>query len=411
MKQFPAGFLFGSATSAHQVEGGLTNDWTVWEQSHAEEWARHASARATYGQRPSPVWPEIKGEAKNPHNYRSGAAVDHYHRFEEDLGLAEQLGLNAYRFSVEWSRVEPRPGEYDETVLAHYQQVARACHVHGQKPVVTLWHFTLPQWAAKLGGWESDAVIERFEAYVRVVAARLGDDVLMWATLNEPEVASIMGYLMGIWPPGVRSFGRFERARRGMVRAHQAAWIVLKDMNPEFQVGFCTNQSVIQPGYRILKPATGWLNRFVNDYFPDRLASSCDWLGVQYYQRRRIGRRSRSLHSDLGWDLYPAGHRIVLQRLARYQRPLYVTESGLADGQDRHRAWYIERSLESIGEALEAGLDVRGYFHWSLLDNFEWHEGFWPKFGLAAVDRASLARRLRPSAQHYARLIRELSHR
>jgi beta-glucosidase len=181
----------------------------------------------------------------------------------------------------------------------------------------------------------------------------------------------------------------------------------LKEVDAEFQVGFCSNQSLLEPAYPLLAPAVRALDRVMNTYFADRLAAECDWIGLQYYQRRRLGGQVGGLKSDMGWGLYPAGHRILLERLARYGKPLYITESGLADGQDRHRAWYIERSLESIDEALAAGVDVRGYFHWSLLDNFEWHEGFWPKFGLISVERTTMARRLRPSARHYADLISE----
>ena len=394
---YDANFLFGSATSAHQIEGGNYNDWAEWERKSAPRLAAGVTYRTDYGQGPTPVWQEIKTAAKSEANYISGEAAGHYTRYAQDLATAQSLGLTAFRFSVEWSRVEPQKGTYDQAAIAHYVDVAKACREHGQEPFVTLWHFTLPVWAAAEGGWESEIVVRRFAEYARTMGEALKPHAKHITTLNEPEVYSAMAYLRGIWPPQRHSPARYARVRRGLVQAHIGAYDALKAMSPEFEVGFCTSQTLFEATHRLLQVA--------NDYFVKRLAPHSDWLGVQYYLKRSFGRRKLAKKNDMGWELHPEGHYEVLTRLARYKKPMFVTESGLADAADKHRAWYIEESLASIAKATSEGVDCRGYFYWSLLDNFEWHEGFWPKFGLIEVDRTTMERRLRPSAKHYAKLI------
>jgi beta-glucosidase len=272
--------------------------------------------------------------------------------------------------------------------------------------MVTLWHFTLPLWAADMGGWESEEVVERFADYAEVMGRALRTQVRLWATLNEPEVYSAEAYLLATWPPQRRSLWRYLRVRRALLRAHVAAYKVLKLVDPDFEVGLCTSQTLFDARRFWLRPAAWVGARIINDYFIDRLAYEADWLGVQYYVHRVLDRRGHGPKNDLGWELYPQGHKRILKSLARFGRPLYVTESGLADAADKHRAKYIEVSLESIAEAMAEGVDCRGYFYWSLLDNFEWHEGFWPKFGLLEVDRETLVRTVRPSARHYAGLVK-----
>ena len=379
------------------MEGGNYNDWTVWEQANAERLAREVSQSTNYGQGATPVWDEIKTAAQDPANYISGRAAGHFERYQKDIQAAKELGLNASRFSVEWARVEPEPGHYDAAAIEHYVDMARACREFGQEPFVTLWHFTLPVWAADEGGWASAVVVRQFAAYARQMGEALGPYVTHIATLNEPEVYAVMAHLRGTWPPGRHSPSGFARVRRGLVEAHMGAYTALKAVRPEFEVGFCTSQTLFEATYKLLEVA--------NDYFVKRLASRSDWLGVQFYLKRSLGRRKRAHKSDMGWELHPEGHGEVLRRLAGYGKPMYVTESGLADAADKHRAWYIGESLQAVAEAVAVGVDCRGYFYWSLLDNFEWHEGFWPKFGLLEVDRTTLERRIRPSAWHYAQLI------
>ncbi len=406
MNRFPPGFLFGSSTSAHQVEGGNRNDWTEWEKVTATEMALKTNRSTNYGQGPTPVWKVIEPQAKDPGNYISGEASGHYTRYPNDLATAQGLNLNAFRFSIEWSRVEPEKGYYDVAAIQHYVDVAKACRKFGQEPMVTLWHFSLPVWAADLGGWESEEVVARFTDYAEVMGRALQPEVHLWATLNEPEVYSAEAYLLATWPPQRRSLWRYIRVRRALLRAHVGAYKALKTVDKSFEVGLCTSQTLFDARHFFMRPVAWVGGRIINDYFVDRLAYECDWLGAQYYVHRVIDRRVRGPKSDLGWELYPQGHGRVLKGLARFGRPIYVTESGIADARDERRAHYIEVSMASIAEAIAEGVDVRGYFYWSLLDNFEWHEGFWPKFGLLDVDRETLIRTVRPSALHYASLVR-----
>ena len=401
----PDTFLFGSATSAHQVEGGTTNDWTRWERGRAKEVAKSIRSTTGYGQGPSPIWPLIKDQATSPANYISGTAADHYNRYPEDLTLAGSLGLTAYRFSVEWARIEPTKGTYDNSAIEHYVNVAQAARAAGQEPFVTLWHFTLPQWAADEGGWASADVVEHFTRYAATMASALSPVVNRIATLNEPEVYAPLAHLIGLWPPNHRSLPEFLRVRQSLVRAHKQAYAAIKTAHPHMQVGFCTSQAAFQARLLVFGPLMALVEAVANDYFVNRLKTHTDWLGAQYYVTRSLPKSDHARRSDLGWRLHPEGHATVLRKLGRHHKPIYVTESGLADATDKYRAKYIEDSLKSIAEAIADGVDCRGYFHWSLLDNFEWHEGFWPKFGLIEVDRTTMKRTIRPSAQHYAKLI------
>ena len=405
MKPLPHSFLFGSATAAHQVEGRNTNSWSVWEQANAARLAREAGPETSYGQGPTPVWDDIKAAAMSEDNYISGNGVDFYHRYKEDLKLAKGLGLNAFRFSVEWSRVEPTKGKYDQAAINHYLEMVLECRELGMEPFVTLWHFTLPVWAEEAGGFTSDDVVQRFVEYAERMGEALYRHVTFIATLNEPEVYSMLGYLLGVWPPALSSPTKFARVRRGLVRAHRGAYAALKRVHEGYEVGFCTSQSWLEPSHTILKLFKQLAQRKTTEYFTDRLHETSDWIGMQYYMKVTLKTDPTAERSDLGWALHPEGHSEVLRRLARYGKPLYVTESGLADAADKYRAWYIEETLKSIAEAVAGGVDCRGYFYWSLLDNFEWHEGYWPMFGLIEVDRATMERQVRPSARQYTRLI------
>ncbi|MFI7587515.1 glycoside hydrolase family 1 protein [Spongisporangium articulatum] len=380
-RAFPPGFLFGAAVSAHQVEGGNDNDWTAWEPGHV---------------------PEV-----------SGAAVDHYHRYREDLRLAASLGLDAFRFSVEWARVEPRPGVYDPDALQHYSDVVDACRELGLEPMITLNHFTLPRWVATAGGWSAPEVAERFGIYCGVVGQALRGRVESVCTLNEPEVLSMKTCLAGVWPGGGRlAVRRYLRVRRGLADGHRLATAALRQADSRFSIGYCCSQNPFVATTSVLEPVARAASRLYNDWFLDRLTPTCDWLGVQYYNRVAVGpRRGPDVpRSDMGWPLVPELHGPVLESLSRYGLPLYVTESGLADADDSRRTWYIEATLRSLAEALTAGVDVRGYLHWSLLDNYEWDHGFGPRFGLVEVDRRTMERRVRASARRYAELIDTIRH-
>lgn len=404
-RTFPKEFLWGTSTAAHQVEGNLTNDWTAWEEVNAARLAREATRHFATA---CPVWPEFEAEATDPANYLSGSAVEHWDRFEQDVTLMRQLHLSAYRFSVEWSRVESREGQFDQAALDRYRTWVTALQSSGIEPFVTLWHWTLPTWLTERGGWESAQTVEYFRRFVDRVVGVMGHDVRYWLTLNEPNVYAGCSYLTGTWPPQKRSLLAHERVVSNLLAAHRAAYAAIKNRYPDAQVGIAHHVTYLdtngRPWNKILKRAADWL---WNWRYLDLIRDHLDFIGVNHYGRNRIdrgfNRNPNRRVSDLGWELYPPSiYGALIETWQRYRKPLYITEHGLADRNDRDRAWFITESLKYVRRAIEEGSDVRGYFHWSLLDNFEWDKGFWPRFGLIEVDRKTQARRIRRSAQVYA---------
>ena len=413
---FPKGFLWGAATSAHQVEGANRNDWTEWEQANALRLAREASAKFSHLKN----WAEIRAEAENPANYISGRACDHYQRFREDFDIAKQLGSTAHRFSIEWSRVEPEEGKFDERAIEHYREVVRALRERGMEPFVTLWHWTLPLWVRDQGGWEERETVDRFLRYLDVVVAALGSEVRFWLPLNEPTVFAGHSYVIGTFPPGVRSLRRANRVLRNLREAARRSYSPIHRLVPDARVGVVHYLIFHEPygGYlrnRLITPLIDWIR---NWRFIGSSADACDFLGIDYYHhdaihlrwgRGRWGpvdiRNRNEWVNDLGWEVYPRGLEKLLRRAGRYGKPIYIMENGTADGRDAHRARFIREHLAAIARATEAGVDVRGYFHWSLLDNFEWDKGFWPRFGLVEVNRRTLERKIRPSAWEYKAII------
>jgi beta-glucosidase len=416
--RFPDGFLFGAALSAHQAEGNNRHaDWWQWEEANAERLARTVNAQTNFDQGPLPAhsWQRIEALARDPANYHSGDAADHWHRYREDLALAQSLGLNAFRFSIEWARLEPMPGVFDPEALAHYADVVAECHRLGLEPMVTLWHFTLPAWVAADGGWTNPRTVGRFVRYVQYVANGLPGPVL-WATMNEPESYLLLAYLRRRWPHSGRTALSLFPVRRHLVEAHHQAVEAIKAIRPEARVGMSFHIAYFERSPGLLSPLSQLTNfiaeHLFNTYFISRCQASCDWLGLQYYFHCRtkggvpFGGNTNAHRSDLGWELYPQGVEPLLAHLAPYNKPIYVTESGLADAQDRYRANYIRQTLAAIWRARQNGADVRGYLHWSLIDNFEWDKGRWPRFGLVEVDYATQERTIRPSAKHYAQIAR-----
>lgn len=393
--RFLKNFFWGAATSAHQVEGGQYNDWSEWERS------------------PTRIGDlEKRGLLKKygKDNYLSGQACDHYQRYAEDFALAKTLGHNATRFSIEWSRIEPKEGVFDEAALAHYQDVVRTARAQGLEPFVTLWHWTVPLWFRDQGGWTNPRAPEVFSRYVERVVSTLGTEIKFWITLNEPEIVAA-SYLAGRFPPQQRNLFSYFSAIRNLIKAHQRAYRVLKHAQPNMHVGIAHNVVDFEaahhnPWNHLLKWLANW---WVNDYFFDRIRNTQDFLGCNYYFHHRIdlwfNRNRNERVSDMGWELFPSGIERVLVRLKKYNKPIYITENGLADANDRNRSWFLTETLRHAHRAFEDGADVRGYFHWSLLDNFEWDSGYWPRFGLVAVDRATQKRTPRSSASVYQKLI------
>ena len=362
-KSFPKGFLWGSATSAYQVEGGnLNSDWEALFSSKA------------------------------------GAACDHYRRFEEDFDLVKSLNQNAHRFSVEWARIEPEKGRFDEREVEHYREVLQALRQRGIWPLVTLHHFTNPLWVFKRGGWENPATPSYFASYVRYLVTHLADLCDFWITVNEPTVSAAEGYLWGRWLPGKHDPLSAAVVLKHLLQAHQLAYPIIHNIQPDARVGLAHALTPLKV------PGTDRVFLHL-DRRSIKWAGKQDFIGVNYY--RSIGGVINLPKSDLGWAIYPQGLYQVLNQLKGTGLPLYVTENGIADADDDQRADYIADHLFAVWRALREGADVRGYFHWSLLDNFEWAKGFEPRFGLVEVDYQTMERRIRSSARVYARIAKQ----
>ncbi len=406
-RNFPKGFLWGSATASHQVEGNTTNDWSEWEEANAERLARKASSE--FGHLPD--WTEKFGkEAARPTNYRSGIACDHYRRYEEDFDLAATLGHSAHRFSIEWSRIEPEEGVWDEVEIEHYQSVVRALRARNIGPFVTLWHWTLPLWLAREGGMLAPRFPEYFARYAEKVANALGSDATFWITLNEPDVVTGHAYLKGVWPPQEKSLLKYIRANLALIRAHKEAFARIKEMNPDAKIGVAKHQVAFELRENTLVNRTlkSIVHYFWNRWFLNRIRNHQDFIGLNHYNRNVIdngfAKNPNERRTDIGWEFFPESIYQSLIELKPYGKPVYITENGLADRDDSLRKEFLTRALVAVHRALGDGVDVRGYLHWSLLDNFEWDKGFWPCFGLIAVDRQTLARTVHPSARYYAEI-------
>ena len=391
--KFPHWFLWGAATSAHQVEGNnVHSDWWAWEHS-----ARREQALVAAG--------------KNPEDFQSGAACDSYNRYEEDFSLAEHLGHTAHRLSIEWARIEPQEGVFDERELDHYEKVLQAARFHNLKIFATLHHFTNPLWFANKGGFEKTQNVEFFVRYAKLVAQRLGEYVDFWITINEPEGYAAGSYLAGVWPPQKKSLWSAFRVAHNLCLAHNAAAPQIKLISGK-PVSMAWDIVDLQPTGHISRVIARLFYDNFNKFVFHRTVDSSDFIGVNYYFHHHLGifgkrKHSASHHSvsDIGWGIHPEGLERVLLHLKRYQKPIYITENGIADARDSLREKFIKDHLYYTHRAMEKGADVRGYLHWSLMDNFEWEKGFAPKFGLIEIDRQDrLRRKVRYSATKYAEI-------
>ena len=405
---FPKDFLWGAATSSHQVEGGNRNDWSEWEAANADRLAHEAEKR--FGHLPS--WPMIKEQATKPENYISGSACDHYHRFREDFDIAKSLGHNAHRFSIEWSRIEPEEGKFDEKEIEHYGDVIRALRDRGMEPFVTLWHWTLPVWLRDKGGVHASRFPYYFQRYAEKVAHSFKHEIRFWITVNEPEIYALNAYARGVWPPQKRGMINFFRTTYALNLAHQEAYRVLKGINADFEIGASLNMAHFESAAGLVNNILKWCaDRVWNRRFLWHIQRELDFIGLNHYFHNRINygfNRNENKHtSDMGWELYPEAIYHVLHDLKKYNKPIYITENGLADAGDKNRAWFIQETLKQVSLAMREGVEVHGYFHWSLLDNFEWDKGFWPRFGLVEIDykNKTLERKIRPSAWEYKKII------
>jgi beta-glucosidase len=344
-------------------------------------------------------------------------ACDHYRRVKDDIALQSRLAMGAHRLSIEWGRIEPEDGRFDEAAIEHYRCEVAALREAGIEPMVTLHHFSFPSWLAKHGGCTAPELPDRFVRFTRRVVCALEDHVSLWITINEPNVLVAQGYLLGVWPPGLSSPRDVPRAVSTVRRAHRAAYAAIHDISPRARVGLAHHVRVATPATRKLRDcaAARLLDAAFNRPFLDLPQ---DFIGLNYYSRD-IARFDRTKPqelfvargiadgapvSDLGWEIHPEGLGIVLRELARKRKPIWITENGIADATDAKRAAFSVDHLREVAVALDQSIDIRGYMHWSLMDNFEWAEGYAPRFGLYGVDYATQARTPRPSAEVYAEI-------
>jgi beta-glucosidase len=390
----PKGFLWGAATAGHQVEGNNVNsDTWLLEQL-----------------KPSPFMEP------------SGDACDHYHRFEADIALLAKLGFNTYRFSLEWARIEPAKGQFSAAEREHYRRVAGACRQHGLTPVITFNHFTVPRWFAAQGGWENPESPVLFARYCEYAVQGVGDLAGVAGTFNEPNIGLLLHWML---PPFIldqmrqamvdaakacgsagfssAQFGRQDVMLPNLIEAHRQGYAAIKAGPGDFPVGLSLammdDQTVGENSRRDEKRAQcyqPWL---------DVLKTTGDFVGVQTYSRALIDAKGQ-MQPPKGVELTQTGEEFSPQALGatiRYAhaatgKPIYVTENGIATEDDTRRVAYIHEALKGVKACLSDGLPVKGYIHWSLMDNFEWVFGYGPKFGLVAVDRATQVRTPKPSA-------------
>jgi beta-glucosidase len=372
---FPDGFLWGTATAAHQVEGGnWNNDWWAWEHQPGS----------------GCVEP-------------SGDACDHWHRWPEDVRMLAGLGFGAYRFSLEWSRIEPEEGEFSRAALDHYRRMCAASWEAGLEPVVTFHHFTSPRWVAARGGWADPATAERFGRFCERAARHLGDLVGRACTINEPNIVAHHGYLSGVFPPGERDPDLRRRVAGVFADAHGKAVAAIKAGPGDPPVGLTLAMSDWQAvaGGEAQRDA---LRQEDEQVFLEA-AGDDDFIGVQTYTRRRVGPQGLLdpepgvPRTIMGYEYWPQALGATIRRAAEVTGvPVLVTENGVATPEDTERIEFIRRALGAVLECLADGVDVRGYFYWSALDNFEWSHGYGPTFGLVAVDRTTQVRTPKPSA-------------
>jgi beta-glucosidase len=413
---FPRGFLWGTATASHQVEGNnKNNNFWAWEQE--------------------------PGRIINGH--KSGLACDWWGgRWREDFDRIIESGQNAHRFSVEWSRIQPTPDRWDEDALDHYREMLQRLHASDITPMVTLHHFCDPLWISEIGGWENEKVVGYFETYVNKVVEALSEYANLWITINEPNVLVVYAYLFGIFPPGKKDIRTLGKVYTNLLRAHSAAYHSIHNIQPTARVGFTIN-------YRSTKPAYKWnpLDRYLvrltdssfNNAFPRAVHTGIlklllirkripeakgtqDFLGLNYFTREFVAfsllqpgnvfiRQFFSHEAELSTTGFianePEGMFEALKWGLQFKVPIIITENGIEDEDDSIRPSYLIQHLHQIWRGINFNWPVKGYFHWTLVDNFEWERGWTQRFGLWELDTETQGRRKRPSADLFSSICKQ----
>jgi beta-glucosidase len=401
MNKFPQNFLWGAATSAHQVEGqNIYNDWWQAEQEHRLKEA-------------------------------SLSACKHYELYAEDFTIAQQLNHNCHRFSIEWSRIEPQEGNFQVSEIEHYRKIIADLKSKGMEPIVTLHHFTNPAWFSQKGGWANFRLQKYFLRFVDRIVRELADQVKFWITINEPLVYSSHAYLLGVWPPQEHSLFKTAKVTLNLAKAHIKAYQIIHEIYRQKSLD-CPLVSIAAnlQAFEICQPtlknklAVYLRNKFYNFYFIDELLrkKTLDYIGINYYGRNLADVGDWRINhlllqtcpynhhplpkNSLGWDIYPQGLYKLLVAMKKYNLPIFITENGICTEDDDLRWDYIRQHLEELHRAIRQGVKVIGYIYWSLIDNFEWAEGFGPHFGLVQVDYQNYKRTIRASARKLAEVTR-----
>ncbi len=399
---FPRGFVFGTATSAHQIEGeNRYNDWWDWE---------------------------VKGKVP----YKSGKATNHWEKYREDIELMASLGYEAYRFSIEWSRVFPAENKLDESALNRYVEIVELLKKHNIKPMITLHHFTNPVWFNEKGSWLRKDNIKYFLRFVETIADNI-NDVEYWITFNEPNVYLLMGFIEGKWPPGYKGLGKAGKALVNMIEAHAEAYSILHKRG--VKVSIAQNMIPFKP-YRDNKrdiTATRKVDEFYNWSFINGVlmgeaivfrksyrvkSSDLDYLGINYYSSWLVKHTwnpfklfidvkplDTGLWTKMNYCIYPRGiYEVVRQAYERTSKRIIITENGVSVDNDELRILSIIRHLQYLAKAIKENIPIDGYYYWSFIDNYEWDKGFEQRFGLVEVDYKTFERHPRKSAYIYGEI-------
>ncbi len=402
MTRFPHDFIWGTATAAHQIEGGNVN---------SDFWLAENVAETIF---------------REP----SGDACDSYHRYPEDIALAAELGFNTHRFGIEWARIEPEPGVFSRAALDHYLRLLECCHAHGLAPMVSLNHWTVPRWFAARGGFEMADSPDLFARFAEQVSRHLGDGMAFVTTFNEANIQRVIGstFHNPKAAPGLAKmkqacakacgsdrfsmvlFATAEEIEAQLVESHHRAAQALRAGPGTFQLGVTISMAEVE-GVGEGNQAEAFENELYGPWLD--VAKTADFVGVQTYTRYRIGPDGRlrlpadAVRTDMGYEYRPEALEATVRFAARrIGRPIIVTEHGIATNDDSRRVALIDTALEGLQRCLDDGIDLRGYVHWSLLDNFEWVLGYGMRFGLIEVDRTTFARTPKPSARHLGQIAR-----
>jgi beta-glucosidase len=422
---FPKDFIWGVATAAHQVEGYNTNNqWYLWESTV------DASGK-----------PMISGGQK------SGIACDHWRRYSQDIGLMKELGVKSYRFSVEWSRIEPQEGVFDSLAIRHYQDVCDSLIADGIVPMVTLHHFTNPIWFERKGAFEKKENVADFIRFTEVIYMALKDRVKLWCTINEPAVYVVGGYFQGDMPPGKKDPKLAAVVLRNILEAHVQAYHKIKSLpgGDQMKVGLVKNMTQMDPyrkwhlgdwvlanlmdgvfngttinflktgKYRFVMPTMAKLI----DENP-KAKGALDFIGLNYYSHYNykfsfnLDKAFQAkllpgeIKTDMDYASYPEGFYRAIKTVSEFGVPIYITENGIADARDDRRAGFISQYLFAVSKALSDGYNIKGYYYWTLIDNFEWSLGYDMEFGLYSLDMRTQIRTMKEGAKRYQEIIRKI---